>query len=498
MSVMISDLIDSVLQTLFSATRLIGIQFRIKKTTKGESKPTIVTIFDPSSRRSQRIELATESDELDFGLDGALVKWRDVADGEDISHLPKRHIKVVKKTGKKQVPAEKIAITEGDVILMSLGAGDELACFLDHKAKAVGATVLRCKPADLKDARGKRESVGKDVKADDSALIIQIAQNRPELFRPLTARTKYDIRLQGVFRRWEEIQRHGRIPCEQRIRAALIGETFLLAGEYPNEGLDIIFKKAKAANPSLQAIIAEELRAEAELTALVEAHPIYREVLSKVGGLGPKIAARILVAVKDIDRFPSDSHLASYCGVAPRHDVGGSGYSEFPRRRHGLRALYNPTGRQALYLLGEQWNKMPKSEWGARIRMHKAAIAATTPQETEIDYVLCRPIVDAEGKESVKEFKGKRWVYTKGWIHRKAIWRTLREFVEWMYTEWKSAEAKRVAAGLADAEIEVGPIKMSKRIKDIEAKLQAGLVSEDQPNLDELVDFDEDSEADEA
>jgi hypothetical protein len=45
----------------------------------------------------------------------------------------------------------------------------------------------------------------------------------------------------------------------------------------------------------------------------------------------------------------------------------------------------------------------------------------------------------------VIEIAGGKKRYYDGHIHRLAIWKTLREFVKWLYAEWKDVEAKRNA-----------------------------------------------------
>src|SRR3989344_445358 len=70
--------------------RYIGIQHRVKRTTEGEARPTMVSIREGDF--IEEIKLETEQDEFDFLLDHLPTAWRVIEDGEDISHIPQRHI----------------------------------------------------------------------------------------------------------------------------------------------------------------------------------------------------------------------------------------------------------------------------------------------------------------------------------------------------------------------------------------------------------------------
>jgi len=92
----------------------------------------------------------------------------------------------------------------------------------------------------------------------------------------------------------------------------------------------------------------------------------------------------------------------------------------FPRKRRGARCNWNPTGRQALFLFGEQVNKMPDSKWGQRYRDNKVRLQEKHPE----------PVVDENGKKR----------YTKGHIHNMGRWRTLTQFAGWLFKEWTQLE----------------------------------------------------------
>jgi|SRR3989344_582317 len=104
--------------------------------------------------------------------------------------------------------------------------------------------------------------------------------------------------------------------------------------------------------------------------------------------------------------------LKAFCGV---HCVDG----KFARRRTGQLSNWNPAARQALYLLGDQFNRRPASKWGKKLLENKAKLRQVHPEPIEVD-----------GKKR----------YTDGHIHKMAIWRTLTKFVEALFREWTRIE----------------------------------------------------------
>lgn len=130
--------------------------------------------------------------------------------------------------------------------------------------------------------------------------------------------------------------------------------------------------------------------------------------------------------------------LAAFCGV---HVLRGGKYQDvppeksFPRRRGGALANWNTLARQALYLLGDQFNRRPDSPWGQRLIAAKARLRAIHPE----------PVVV---KKNGPDDKGTKR-YTDGHIHKMAIWRTLTRFVSWLFREWRRLERRQQAAAAA-------------------------------------------------
>ena len=71
-------------------SRIIGIRHRIKKTAEGEARPTQVCILKDG--KTINLELATETDELDFVLGRFPTSFRKVEKSEDISSFSSHHV----------------------------------------------------------------------------------------------------------------------------------------------------------------------------------------------------------------------------------------------------------------------------------------------------------------------------------------------------------------------------------------------------------------------
>lgn len=93
----------------------------------------------------------------------------------------------------------------------------------------------------------------------------------------------------------------------------------------------------------------------------------------------------------------------------------------FARRRSSVVANWHPDVRQALYQLGDQFNRRPKSDWGQRLLKGKARYREQYPE---------------------KVTKGSKSRYSDGHTHRMATWRTLTRFVEELYETWTWIERK--------------------------------------------------------
>ncbi len=396
--------------------RIIGITHRVKRTADGEARPTIIAIKDGNDIK--RYELETETDELDFLLGKFPTSWRKAEEGEDLSGFIAHHIKEGKSGTK--VPATYDGYKSGDVVVMPLGgSGDAFAFALSRRGEEIDAHVHRLPSYILKDKRGDGDKDG------DAELLITLFFESPALFYGVTPRERDIILVREQWRARDSAQ-YARKACEQRLRQRAIGRIFLSdEGRYPEGTIEDAYEAIKANDRVLQNLYVAEKDEEKLLAEYVSRIPVYT-VLSEVEGCGPILAARLIAAIGDINRFASDAKLKAYCGVhvkrGGKHD-GVLKEKEFPRQRTGERCNWNGEARQALYLLVDQFVKRPDSVWGKKLREYKEKFRAIHPEEV------------VNGKKR----------YGKGHIHKMAIWRTATKFTEWLYSEWRRLEKAQSA-----------------------------------------------------
>lgn len=391
--------------------RTIGITHRVKRTVDGEARPTLMAIKEEGGLKRE-YKLAEEQDELDFILGRFPSKWRAVKDGEDLSGFLSWHIKRDKKTKEpQQVPAEYDGLKQGDTVVICLGgSGDRLAFAAYRRLKNIGGKVTRITPFLLKESRG-------DEKKDkDHILLIKLFAENSEIFQEMVDRDLDLICVRESFFARQDAMK-ARIACGLRLRQRFIGQIFLTKeGGYPEGNLEDEYDKAEANDSVYQALFQENARRDMELKKAVRKLAIWQRIFESIEGVGEIIATGLIVAIGDIRRFQNDAKLKKFCGVHVLED------GRFPRRRNNEIANWKPEARQALYLLGDQFNRRPDSIWGQKLREYKAKFRVKYPE----------PIKGENGKLK----------YTNAHIHKMAIWRTLTKFVEWLFKEWKRAEAE--------------------------------------------------------
>lgn len=151
---------------------------------------------------------------------------------------------------------------------------------------------------------------------------------------------------------------------------------------------------------------------------------------------------RHLLRVKSFQR--GMAKLKKFCGVHCTPE------GKFPRRRSGEVANWNPNARQALYLLGEQFNRRPGSHWGKELLKWKQVLRERHP---DVECSTC----GVPWNQCVPPEKGKHSKrYTNGHIHKMALWRTLSKFVENLFRVWTRIEKEQsggiqVASGQSEA-----------------------------------------------
>lgn len=420
-------------------SRIIGIRHRVKRTADGEARPTMVAIATGNAITNHKLE--SDQDELDFilghfptawGLAGKEHsqhpehhrRWRKLRASEDPQQLTNLHT-VRQREGKAdiweilEVPTAYDGLQPGDRVYMCLGgSGDRLASAISRRSKKLNGNtgMFRIPPALLDLERATR------VKDNDHALLAELGAQKPQIFTSMSPRDRQLVYLTECWRAREDAMK-ARIACEQRLRQQFIGRVFCTPeGEFPEGNIELQFDQAKANDPILQSLEKEEAKRNRDLANALETLPVWEHLLSKIEGVGPAIAARLIVAIGDIRRFPTDAKLKAFLGV---HVLSGGKHADtppeksFPRARHGQVRNWKSEGRQALYLLADQCNRRPKSTWGAYLLKMKQGFRERHPEVVEVNGV-------------------KR--YTDGHIHKMALWRTVTRFVEWLHREWSRLE----------------------------------------------------------
>jgi hypothetical protein len=430
--------------------RTIGIRHRVKRTAEGDASPTQVSILTGDGK-DLAYELEDDQAELDWvhrvyptsfrkirsdedpsAFRPHHVKWRRAKSRREASGYPATHLRREGKTVyiAARVPKSFDGVCEGDRIVMALGgSGDRLAIAISYQTDRFGGetSLWRIPPYSLKEVRGDGE------KRDDAALLVDLFIRSPNLFH----RTWPHDRRAVVVRERQRalvVAMKDRIACEQRLMGLVIGELFCTP-EYQEALVEQTFETRKASDPGLLALQAEEKDRDSQLLSALKDFDVYKSIFEPIEGCGSRIAARLIAAILDIRHFQPPggekkgmAKLKAFCGVhvlSGGKNLGVPAGKSFPRRRRGATSNWHPDARQALYLLGVQFNRRPDSVWGLKLLEYKRKFREKHP-------------------EPVGE-KGNRR-YTDGHIHRMATWRTLTKFVEWLWREWSRYERERSRA----------------------------------------------------
>lgn len=457
-------------------TRFIGVAHRVKVLVKdGESvgaKPTKVAIRE--NGKVTVLELATETDELDFIMGRFPMKFRKLGDDEDISNFPYSHhvkwrkmrkdedvssrhesqIKFVKSEKANFVATEVSSkydgLTAGDMIgLILSGSGNRLAYAISRRAEEIGTVAFHLPGFKLKQWRPDHTQ---DKSDNDHELIAELLESVPDEFYALEPRDRdlVDMR-ERYYARIDAMK--ARIATDQRLRSRYMGATFCNPdGRYPEGTIELAYEFARANDVIYQAVVAEENKRELELKKAVEKLEIFQRLFAPIEGLGWAIASRIIASIGDIRQFRTDAQLKAYCGVHVLPD------GRFPRRRNNELANWKPDCRQAMYLLGDQFNRRPASVWGQKLVEYRKKLREKHPftqvvvkskgESPDMVYDLIPGQFEHDKKTgiyTIRTIEGE--VKVKGvqrWndlhIHRTATWRTLTKFVEWLHREWWKLE----------------------------------------------------------
>lgn len=440
------------------ANRTISVVHRVKQTADGEARPTLVAIKETGGVFT--FLLATEREEFDFITAAGMY--------------------------------EKNGLRAGDTVITTLGgSGDRLSFAMSRMLQEVGGVLYRIPGYHLKNAKETPLFAALDESdRNDVTLLHSLWSGMSRNFFECRIRDRETIRISELYRVFKDAQLE-RMKCANRLRARLVGALFLSEeGKYPEGKIEDWFDAQKANDPIFKVLEQEEKSAKATLEKAIKATRI-ADIFSGVVGCGPVIVGGLVSSIGDIRRFSGPEKLTSYMlGLNSSFNETG----RFPRARRGERTNWNRTARQTLYQLADQFNRRPESEWGVKLLANKKYYrdkhphtliieTVTRPRKvTEINYELfpskmtitektgrqfvllddevkidrennivlgrsvsvCRKkgskyqVLDASGA-LIEEIRGTQRYYD-GHIHRMAIWKTLREFVHFLYGAWTELE----------------------------------------------------------
>lgn len=434
--------------------RIIGVRHRQKTTVNGEVRPTALSISaEGSPDATHELLLETEQEEIDWAQGSLPVKyrealpedkpedfqpwhleWKKIPLGESLENFPSHHVRVDGKLRERlhKVPCEFTGLQSGDtVVMLAGGSGNLFAHLLSRVGDKIGAKVMRVSAARAKDFR--KGTQYEETKFLHLSLLWMYASS-PEKFSQLLPRHLAQVELEELYRLFENVQRD-RKSCGLRLFQRAKRQAFTQGGVETSEQVTIQDRYAEllANDPVYLALQSEEKRVERDALKIMEGMPAYDQVLKPVHGIGPRIALRILASLPDITAFETEAQFCAFCGVhalgldgaklkkgeIPPTDRGG-----FPRKKRGTICDWKPALRQAMFLLDDQLNRNPGSDWGAKRKAVKEQLREKHPVPVE---------VEGENGKKVKR-------YTDGHIHNMARWKTLNKFCRWLFRELKELE----------------------------------------------------------
>lgn len=411
---------DNVVDFPVAQGRMISVVHRVKKTADGEERPTLVAIRG-SEGSINTFPLATEREEFDFITCAG--KYTD------------------------------IGLQKGDVVLTTLGgSGDRLSFAMSRMLAEVGGVLYRIPGYHLKTYRESNLATAEE--SDDRVLLRTLWFCMPENFFECRVRDREVIRISELYRAFKDAQQ-ARMKCANRLRARLVGSLFLSEeGKYPEGKIEDWFDAKKADDPIFLTLEKEEYKAKADLERAIKTARI-GELFSEVQGCGPSIIGGLICAIGDIRRFAGPEKLTSYLlGLNPRFAETG----EFPRSKRGIRTNWNREGRQTLFLLSDQFNRRPDTDWGKKLRENKLFYRTQHPntlvfekkgaEKTGREFIFAPGVCEKKGSKyqvfdengMATELVSGTQKYYDGHIHRMGVWKTLRQFVHFVYHTWTEFE----------------------------------------------------------
>ncbi|MEU1132343.1 IS110 family transposase [Streptomyces sp. NPDC005900] len=140
---------------------------------------------------------------------------------------------------------------------------------------------------------------------------------------------------------------------------------------------------------SLAAVHEQRRALEAQIEALLEAHPL-SQVLTSVPGIGVRTAAVLVTTVGDGSSFPSAAHLASYAGLAPATKSSGTSIHGEHAPRGGNRQLKRAMFLSAFAALHDLASRSYYDRCRARGKTHTQALLRLARQRINVLFAMLR------------------------------------------------------------------------------------------------------------
>ncbi len=281
------------------------------------------------------------------GIEPEKIIWRKAKEFEDLTEMREDHLRVDQDGSKTfvaiKIPAAYDGLSKGDHLGMVLsGTGNDFAFALSKTAELLGegTFVGHIHSKKLKDKRG-------DSSDDDARVLAELTRDYPNLFDAIMLRDRKILHIKHALR-LHKFAQQDRIKCSQRVQQIFMGTIFYDENaEYPEGSIAKALARELANNTRLAALTEVEDDCQKNMGKAVRVHPVWKEILKDVKGIGPGVAAGLLGSIGMISRFERPNDLVRYFGL---HRVSG----QFVRKRSGEVANWVQTARQALFNFDDQ------------------------------------------------------------------------------------------------------------------------------------------------
>ncbi|MYW16917.1 IS110 family transposase [Streptomyces sp. SID2955] len=140
---------------------------------------------------------------------------------------------------------------------------------------------------------------------------------------------------------------------------------------------------------SLAAVHDQRRALQAQIEALLEAHPL-SQVLTSMPGIGVRTAAVLLATIGDGSSFPSAAHLASYAGLAPATKSSGTSIHGEHAPRGGNRQLKRAMFLSAFAALHDPASRGYYDRCRARGKTHTQALPRLARHRISVLFAMLR------------------------------------------------------------------------------------------------------------